>query len=123
MKLLLDTHVLLWAMLDSPALPARFAVAIAAPDAELFVSAATVWEIAIKRGLGKLSVPDDLFDHALDAGCVALPVTWAHALAVERLPALHADPFDRLLIAQARIERLTLVSADRVFGSYNVALL
>jgi PIN domain nuclease of toxin-antitoxin system len=121
--LLLDTHVLLWSVLDDPALPRRFRAALEAPDAEVFVSAATVWEVAIKRALGKLPCPPDLFEQALQAGCIALPVTWAHARATEVLPLHHHDPFDRLLIAQARVEDLVLVSADRVFARYEVALL
>ena len=123
MKLLLDTHVLLWSVLADPALPTRFRVALEAPDAEIFVSAVTVWEVVIKRALGKLAVPDTLFDQALAAGCIELPVTWAHARAVETLPPHHADPFDRLLIAQARVEDLVLVSADSTFSHYDVSRL
>lgn len=123
MRLLLDTHVLLWSVLADPALPERFRVALGVPEAEVFVSAVTVWEVSIKRALGKLPVPDDLFERALDAGCSALPVTWGHARAVEHLPPHHHDPFDRLLIAQARVEGLTLVSADRAFEAYDVSLL
>ena len=123
MRLLLDTHVVLWSVLGDPALPARFREMLQDPDAEVFVSAASVWEVAIKRALGKLPVPHTVFDRAVEAGCTALPVTWAHARAVEALPFHHHDPFDRLLIAQARVEGLTLVSADRVFARYDVALL
>lgn len=123
MRLLLDTHVLLWAVLADPMLPARFREALETPEAEVFVSAATVWEVSIKRALGKLAVPDTLFDRAREAGCIPLPVTWAHARAVEGLPPHHGDPFDRLMIAQAKVEGLTLLTADRAFAAYDVTLL
>jgi len=122
-KLLLDTHVVLWAMLADPALPERFRAPLAAPGAELYISAASVWEVSIKRAIGKLPVPADVFDRAVEAGCIPLPVTWAHARAVEALPFHHHDPFDRLLIAQARVEGLVLATADRVFSLYDVTLL
>lgn len=123
MKLLVDTHVLIWAVLADAALPERFRAALSDPDAEIHVSAVLVWEVAIKRALGKLAVPVDLFDQAAASGCVALPITWGHARAVEVLPLHHADPFDRMLIAQARVEGLTLLSADRAFSAYDIALL
>ena len=123
MKLLVDTHVLIWAVLADPALPERFRAALSDPAAEVYVSAVSVWDVAIKRALGKLSVPADLFDQAAASGCLALPITWDHARAVETLSPHHADPFDRLLIAQARVEGLTLLTADRAFAAYDVALL
>lgn len=122
MRLLLDTHIVLWAMADDARLPAALRDAIAQAEA-LFISAATVWEVAIKSGLGKLDVPPDLFDRALAAGAQPLPITWTHARAVAGLPPHHADPFDRLLIAQARTDGLALVSVDRQFRAYDVALL
>ena len=123
MKLLVDTHVLIWAVLEDTALPARFHAALSDPAAEVHVSAVSVWEVAIKRALGKLAVPADLFDQAVASGCVALPVTWDHVRAVEALPMHHADPFDCLLIAQAWVEGLTLLTADRAFAAYDVAVL
>lgn len=122
MRLLLDTHIVLWAMLDDPRLPPRLRDAIGGAEA-VHISAASVWEVSIKAGLGKLDVPHDLFDRVLAAGAQPLPVTWVHASAVAALPQHHADPFDRLLIAQAGAERLTLVSVDRQFRAYDVALL
>ena len=122
MRLLLDTHIVLWAMADDARLPRALRDAIAGAAA-LFISAATVWEVAIKASLGKLDVPADLFDRALAAGAQPLPITWTHARAVAGLPPHHADPFDRLLIEQARAEGLVLVSVDRQFGAYDVALL
>ena len=123
MRLLLDTHVVLWSILGDPALPDRFRAALAEPEAEVFISAASVWEVSIKRALGKLPVPQNLFERALEAGCIALPVRWAHARAVEALPFHHHDPFDRLLIAQARVEGLVLATADGMFARYDVPLL
>lgn len=122
MRLLLDTHILLWSVDADPKLTPRFRDAIETAD-EVFVSAVSIWEIAIKTALGKLVVAGDIESLALDAGCRSLPVTWAHGREVGRLPPHHLDPFDRLLIAQARVEGLTLVSEDRAFSHYDVLLL
>ncbi len=121
MRLLLDTHVLLWAVLNDPRLTDWQAAAIA--EADVYLSAASVWEIGIKRSLGKLDVPDALFDIAVDAGCRPLPITWAHAEAAAALPRHHNDPFDRMLIAQARCEGLQLASSDRNMTRYDVPLI
>lgn len=122
MRLLLDTHVVLWAMLDDARLGPDMRRQIGGAEA-LYISAVSVWEVAIKAGLGKLTVPPDLFERAQGAGALPLAVTWAHAQAVRALPPHHADPFDRLLIAQAQLEGLTLVSADRAMAAYEVALI
>ena len=122
MKLLLDTHIVLWALLDDPRLPAPLRDAITGAQA-LYISSVSVWEVSIKAGLGKLEVPRDLFSRALAAGAQPLPITWEHARAVQDLPPHHADPFDRLLIAQALCEGLTLVSVDRMVRGYDVPLL
>ncbi|PZX17020.1 PIN domain nuclease of toxin-antitoxin system [Palleronia aestuarii] len=123
MRLLLDTHILLWAALDDARLPAGIREVLTAPGTELHVSAASVWEVAIKRSIGKLSVPDDLFDTVRAEGVVPLAITWAHARAAGRLPRHHADPFDRMLIAQSRLEGLRLASADAQISLYDVDLL
>lgn len=120
MRLLLDTHVLLWAVLDDPRLSADQKSAISGGD--LFVSAASVWEIGIKRALGKLDVPDALFDIAVDAGCRPLPISWTHAEAAACLPMHHSDPFDRMLVAQAQCEGLRLASSDAKLAAYDVEL-
>lgn len=120
MRLLLDTHVLLWAVLNDPRLSAAQTAAIS--EGELYVSSASVWEIGIKRAIGKLDVPEALFDIAVDAGCRPLPITWVHADAAAFLPMHHADPFDRMLIAQARCEGLRLVSSDGKLTAYDVDL-
>ena len=104
MKLLLDTHVLPWALADDPRLTSAQASAIGRGNS--YLSAAGVWEIAIKRRLGKLVVPEHFADVVAGAGCRQLPISWAHAEAAAALPAHHADPFDRMLIAQAQLEGL-----------------
>lgn len=120
MRLLLDTHVLLWAVLNDPRLTSTQVRAIS--EGELYVSAASVWEIGIKRALGKLDVPEELFDIAVDAGCRPLPISWTHAEAAAALPLHHTDPFDRMLIAQARCENLRLASSDAKLAAYDVDL-
>lgn len=123
MSLLLDTHILLWWLADDPALPRPAGEAIADADADVVVSAATAWEIAIKKASGRLDAPDDLLD-AMDANEFdTLAITPAHALAAGALPGHHSDPVDRMLIAQARAERLTVVSVDTRFAQYEVDLL
>lgn len=120
MRLLLDTHVLLWAVLNDPRLTKAQARAIS--EGELYLSAASVWEIGIKRALGKLDVPENLFDISVDAGCRPLPISWTHAEAAAALPRHHTDPFDRMLIAQTRCEGLRLASSDARLTAYDVEL-
>lgn len=121
MRLLLDTHVLLRAVLNDPRLSARQAEAIS--EGEVYLSAATVWEIGIKRAMGKLDVPEAIFEIAVDAGCRPLPISWVHAEEAAALPPHHADPIDRMLIAQARCEGLHLVTSDGRFAAYDVDLI
>lgn len=112
MKLLLDTHVLLWWLDDPAQLSAAARDAIQDGANMVFVSAATAWEIVIKRELGKLNAPDNLDEVLRQCQFTPLVMTVAHALTVQSLPARHRDPFDRMLIAQARAERMTLVTRD-----------
>ena len=123
MKVLLDTHILLWWLGAHPSLPPRAREVIADPDSIVVVSAATAWEIAIKKAAGRLEAPDDLADALAAGGFDTLAITVAHALAAGELPPHHADPFDRMLIAQARAEGLQLMSTDRRFSDYEVDLL
>ncbi|GIT93255.1 twitching motility protein PilT [Jannaschia pagri] len=123
MKLLLDTQIILWAVVNHPRLPAAYARQFSAPGTDLYVSSVSVWEVAIKRALGKLDVPEDLFDRVRQAGVLPLPITWAHAAHTETLPPLHKDPFDRMLIAQAQLEGMTLATADGEIARYDVARL
>jgi PIN domain nuclease of toxin-antitoxin system len=127
MNLLLDTQALLWWRDGSRRLGRRARKAIESEAATVSVSAASVWEIAIKSSIGRLRLKDSLevwIQSALEShGFATLNVTVAHAAAVAGLPQHYADPFDRLLIAQARVERLTLVTADAVFDDYDVSVL
>ncbi|MDO9071926.1 MAG: type II toxin-antitoxin system VapC family toxin [Rubrivivax sp.] len=125
MRLLLDTHVALWAVTDSERLPLRAAALILGAD-DVYVSAASVWEIAIKHALGRGQMPVSAaqalqaFD---DSGYRILSVQASHAARVEALPLLHADPVDRLLVAQALDEPLTLLTSDPAVAAYSEAVL
>jgi len=99
------------------------AAAVRDPDSDVLVSAASAWEIAIKARLGKLKAPPDLRDSLREAQLRELPVTLEHGLAVATLPLHHTDLFDRILVAQAQLERLTLVTSDPAMAAYDVALL
>ncbi len=124
MRLLLDTHILLWWLTGSESVPSTIASAIALPANEAFVSAATVWEISIKRALGKLDFPVDKVSEILrDEGFTALPITLEHARQAGALPRLHADPFDRMLVAQAQHEGMTIATVDAAIRGYAVATL
>jgi PIN domain nuclease of toxin-antitoxin system len=118
--LLLDTHVVLWAFSEPSRLSASVRDAIADPRNVVMVSSATVWEVAIKRAIGKLEAPAGFAQECTDRGFDALDITFAHAEAAAALPSIHADPFDRMLAAQAAVEGLELVSADSVFERYGL---
>lgn len=121
MNLLLDTHVVLWWLGDQRLTDAAY-TAIATPDNAVFVSAASAWEIGVKKALGKLRAPDDLEELLERERFMPLPVTIAHGLAVGSLPKVHGDPFDRLLVAQAGRESLTLVTRDERLGEYGIPI-
>lgn len=122
MKLLLDTHAVLWWLLDDPRLSDRAAEALVDPANRVLLSAAVVWEIAIKRSLGKLEVPEDFRATLHRGGAQPLSVSLSHAAAVERLPWHHRDPFDRMLVAQALAEDAAIVSRDGALQPYGVQL-
>jgi PIN domain nuclease of toxin-antitoxin system len=118
---LLDTHLLLWAADNPDRLTPKARALILAPENDLLFSAASLWEIAIKSGLGRDDFAVDarvLRRGLLDNGYGELPIVSEHAVAIESLPALHRDPFDRMLIAQATIEGITLLTADEVIAQY-----
>lgn len=123
MNLLLDTHVVLWWLGNSPRLSPEYKKAIAASDSICHISAGTIWEISIKKQLGKLTLPSGYIAELKAQGFVELPLTWAHCEAVSQLPLIHKDPFDRIIIAQSQIEALTILSVDKHFRSYPVKLL
>ncbi|TPN31738.1 type II toxin-antitoxin system VapC family toxin [Mesorhizobium sp. B2-3-3] len=121
MKLLLDTHLLLWAASEPDRLPFAALAEIEDPSNELLFSAASLWEVAIKRGLGRddFTVDPRLLRRGLfDNGYRELPVTSEHAVAVDGLPPIHRDPFDRILVAQANIEGITLLTTDNIVARY-----
>jgi PIN domain nuclease of toxin-antitoxin system len=119
-RLLLDTHVLLWAVEDSPILGLDAREVIVDPRNQVFVSAASVWEIAIKRAQGKLSIPESVSEAVKEAGFAELPVTFFHAEQAGALPPYHRDPFDRMLVAQAQAEGLVIVTQDANIPRYGV---
>ena len=121
MRLLLDTHVVLWQLSGERELSQSAIAAIAAAD-DLLFSVVSFAEIGIKAAVGKLVVPPDLQAKITDAGVRSLALAAAHGLAVAQLPTHHRDPFDRLLIAQAMTEGLTLVTADPNFAAYDLPI-
>ena len=122
MKLLLDTHTVLWWLADAE-LAEEALDAIADPGNLVLVSAASVWEASLKASLGKLDVPESIEVAFADDGFEPLPIDFRHAERAGGLPGHHRDPFDRMLIAQAQIEDLTIVTRDRAFAPYEVAVL
>lgn len=119
MKLLLDTHIVLWMLRDARELNAQARKLIGAAD-ELHVSSVSIWEAAIKSAAGKLPIDMPRMEAQLLAtGCLPLPMTWAHAVAYRQLPLLHRDPFDRMLVAQAMSEPLRLLTHDAALAAYS----
>lgn len=123
MKLILDTHAALWWLADDARVGSEAARHLTDDTNQVLLSAAVVWEVAIKRSLGKLDAPQDLAPSLLSAGAQPLPMTLDHASAVQTLPWHHRDPFDRILIAQALIEGAALVSRDEPLRSYGIHLI
>jgi PIN domain nuclease of toxin-antitoxin system len=124
MRLILDTHVFLWWIVDSPQLSSRVRDVMRNPANELFLSVASAWEIAIKVNLGRLRLPDrpDRFipGQLLKNAIEPLPVEMSHALYVSRLPAIHRDPFDRIIIAQSILEKMPVVTRDTDIAKYKI---
>ncbi len=123
MRLLLDTHVLLWWLADDPSLGEEARAGISDATSSVFVSAATVWEVSIKQALGKLEAPSDLLRQIELNRFEPLSMTVSHAYTAGALPRHHDDPFDRMLVAQAMIEDLTLLTRDPRMGLYGVGVL
>jgi PIN domain nuclease of toxin-antitoxin system len=120
LRLLLDTHAALWFLARDTRLSETARDQLLDADNRVLLSAAVVWEVAVKRSLGKLDVPSDYVSHLLDAGVQPLAIGIDHAAAVEGLAWHHRDPFDRMLVAQAQVERATIVSGDATLATYGV---
>lgn len=122
-KLLLDTHALIWALANDRRLSKRARAAIEDGGNDVFTSAASAWEIAIKTSAGKLHAPSDLVEAADKVGFVLRPVTFADVAALRALPPIHRDPFDRMLVAQAQLDNAVLVTKDALIRQYPVSVL
>lgn len=120
---LLDTHVLLWCLENSPKLKPKIKQLVQDPNNIMYVSSVSVWEIIVKKMLGKLNVPDNLQEIIEKTGFKPLAMTFEDALTLEALPNLHADPFDRLLIAQAKCRQLIFITHDEHCKKYPVQIL
>jgi len=123
MRLLVDTNALLWTLIQPDRLVDEARTALTDPANDVVFSVVSAWEIAIKQAAGKLDAPDDLPEALGQQGFVPLSVTLPHAILAGRLPRHHADPFDRMIVAQAVLEDFTVVTRDREFQSYGVPLL
>lgn len=122
MRLLLDTHVVLWWLTDDATLSNEIKTMID-NEPDVYVSPATIWEVTIKQAMGKLTAPTDLPERIRDGGFRELTIRFEHAITAGRLPMIHRDPFDRMLVAQAQCDDLTLVTRDTEIHKYEVTLL
>lgn len=122
-RLLLDTHAFLWWLADDPRLGELARREIADTDNQVLVSAISIWEIEIKRALGKLAAPDDLVSAVADEGFAPLAVTLENAACAGKLPPIHGDPFDRMLVAQALCHELTIITQDAEIPKYQALVM
>ncbi len=122
-RFLLDTHVLLWWLSGDSVLGPETKKAIIDSQNDIFVSAATTWEISIKKAIGKLDAPDDMDQTVEQERFIKLPISLYHGQMAGLLHPIHKDPFDRMLISQAKAEGLTIITADKVFAEYDVKIL
>lgn len=120
MNFLLDTHTLIWALENNPTLSENARNAIIKGENMIFVSSASAWEISIKKAIGKLQAPDNLYQEIKLHRFTELKINFEHAQLAGKLPDIHKDPFDRMLIAQAMIEKLTFITRDKLIAQYNV---
>jgi PIN domain nuclease of toxin-antitoxin system len=123
MKVLLDTHAVIWWLADDPNLTETQRKAIQDKRNTCYISAATIWEISIKKGLGKLSIDPGYLDQLRSEGFVELAVSWKHSQAIQDLPLYHRDPFDRILVVQAQLEGMSLVSGDETIKKYDLTII
>ncbi len=122
MRYLLDTHVFIWAMEENKRLPRDIKSKISDPNNEIFVSVTTIWEIIIKKRKG-LKIPKDILGGIKKSNFVLLSIDINHVLEVEKLPGIHKDPFDRILISQTKVENLTLITSDEKIWKYDLSLI
>lgn len=118
-RLLLDTHIILWWLGDNPKLSKK-AKTLISEASVVYVSSVSAWEIAIKKSLGKLECPDNFEETILADGFNTLPLLFSHAKTLLQLPLHHDDPFDRMLVAQAKTEKMTLLTHDKIIGRYDI---
>jgi PIN domain nuclease of toxin-antitoxin system len=123
MELLLDTCALIWSLGDNPCLSPEAREQISDSSNKVFVSAVSVWEIEIKRKKGQLKTPENLLQAIIDTGFIFLSITEHHAMKAASLPEHHKDPFDRLLISQALLEKMVIITSDAQFIKYGIAIL
>lgn len=124
MRVLLDTHILLWWLSDDKRLPKEAEKIIKDDDNQVYVSAASIWEVAIKAALGQIKADPFAIQEAIaPSGFLELPVTGTHAAQVSRLPHHHRDPFDRMLVAQSLVEPMRLLTTDRLLARYGETIL
>ncbi len=123
MNILLDTHAIIWWLEESQELPEKWSQEFSDLRNSCYVSSASVWEIAIKAELGKISIPKTYLDTLKGQGFIPLPISWNHAQSVLKLAPIHRDPFDRILIAQATEEQMLLASRDGNIQKYQIPLL
>lgn len=127
MRILLDTHVFLWWAVDDPRLSAELRLALESPDNQVYLSSVSVWEIVIKQGLGRIRLPDNPADwlqaYVTQYGLLPLAIEHSHALTIRDLPPKHRDPFDRMLVAQAVCEGMTLATADQAISQYGTPVI
>ncbi|MCX5922051.1 MAG: type II toxin-antitoxin system VapC family toxin [Candidatus Dependentiae bacterium] len=122
-RYLLDTHILLWWLANDKKLVKKTRDLIANPSNNIIVSTVSIWEIVIKKSLNKLIAPDNLKEVIISNDFSILSITADHALYLEKLPMIHNDPFDRLLIAQSLVEKVTLITADEIIPKYDIKCL
>jgi PIN domain nuclease of toxin-antitoxin system len=121
LNFLIDTHILLWWLADDSALSSKASTLISDENNMIFVSVASIWEMIIKKALGKLKAPNDVEKVIKENNFKELPITLQHVIALDHLPNYHKDPFDRILVAQAKCEALTLITADEKLTLYEVS--
>jgi len=127
MRVLVDTQIFLWAITDDPKLSARYRTSYSDPSHELYLSMASIWEMLVKAGIGKLPLPQPAIPYLLRQmeknGLELLPIRTSHLSALEQIPPLHRDPFDRMLVAQAKAESMLMLTSDPKIKGYDISVL